>query len=295
MKKAAAFLLMAGILLTCSRKVYTPETWQKDKITIDGYIGDWPNPLRFYDQESGISYSISNDRYNIYFCCSITNEFLQNKLLLSGLELGIDTLGKKSFPVMMQYPAGTSPDITRNAVPNQQPGQGQDRRADRQSFKLKLLAEAREIKLTGFRSEVGHLVSVSPPNNAGISAAINFDQRGIMNYEAVIPFATFYKQSLAPSDSNKVFNYVIKINPSDKQGSTGGNYGGSRGGGMRGGGMRGGMGGGSMGGMGGGMRGGGMRGGGMSGGRMQEGGNYQRNASLSGTTKTTIKLKLAYR
>jgi hypothetical protein len=46
------------------------------------------------------------------------------------------------------------------------------------------------------------------------------------------------------------------------------------------------------------MRGGGMRGGEMHGSRMSEenGGNsFQRNANLTGTTKTTIKLKLAYR
>ena len=46
------------------------------------------------------------------------------------------------------------------------------------------------------------------------------------------------------------------------------------------------------------MRGGGIRGGGMNGNRMsgENGENsYQRGPNLSGTTKTTIKLKLAYR
>ena len=106
----------------------------------------------------------------------------------------------------------------------------------------------------------------------------------------MIPFSTFYKNELTPSDSNKVFNYRIKINP--VQGGTSG--GGSRGGGMGGGGMRGGgmggggmMGGGMRGGMGGGMR-GGMGGGGMYG-RNSYGNNgengYQRNSSSSGPTK----------
>ncbi len=56
-------------------------------------------------------------------------------------------------------------------------------------------------------------ILLSAQNNSGISAAINFDAKGIMNYEAVIPFSTFYKNELIPSDSNKVFNYRIKINP----------------------------------------------------------------------------------
>ena len=72
-----------------------------------------------------------------------------------------------------------------------------------------------------------------------------------MNYEAVIPFSTFYKTELVPSDSSRIFNYEIKINAPDKSNniSGGSNMGG---GGMRGGGMGGG----------GGMRGGGMGGGG---------------------------------
>jgi hypothetical protein len=113
-----------------------------------------------------------------------------------------------------------------------------------------------------------------------------------MNYEAVIPFSTFYRSELIPADSSTVFNFQIKVNPSANSGNTSGNSSGMRGGGMREGGMGGG------GGMrGGGMGGGGMRGGGMNGGRNAEyGGNgYQGNTNLSGVTKTTIKLKLAYR
>jgi hypothetical protein len=144
------------------------------------------------------------------------------------------------------------------------------------------------------------LISVIPPSNTGIKAAINFDNRGFMNYEAVIPFSTFYKNELTPSDSNKVFNYQIKVNGVNNSNNGGNNSNGTRGGGMRGGGMGGGGGmrGSGMGG-GGGMRGGGMGGGGgMRGGNRygDSGGNgYQRNANMSGTTKTTIKLKLAYK
>ena len=114
-----------------------------------------------------------------------------------------------------------------------------------------------------------------------------------MNYEAVIPFSTFYKNELTPADSNKIFNYEIKINPIANSNSGSNNNGGMRSGGTHGGGMGGG------GGMhGGGMGGGGMHGGGMNGrGRSGEttGNDYQKNASLSGVTKTTIKLKLAYK
>jgi hypothetical protein len=149
------------------------------------------------------------------------------------------------------------------------------------------------MELFGFKSHLGKIISLSPPNNTGISAAINFDERGIMNYEAVIPFSTFYKNELTPSDSNQVFNYQIKINSATKSDGGGNGGSGTGGGGMHRGGMRGG----GMGG-GGGMRGGGMRGGGMNDNRMSggnSGNDYRRNINPSGLTKTTIKLKLAYR
>jgi hypothetical protein len=300
MKKIVSVFFVICFLISCTNKIYNSSSWQSKKITVDGKIPEWSNPLRFYDQETGINYSISNDRYNLYFCCSISNEFLQTKILRSGLEFGIDTLGKKSFPVGIKYPVGNIPDLEPKTNINTQTNAGTNERPNRSAYKLKLLAEATEMQLVGFKPRLGKIISLSSPNNTGISAAINIDEKGSMNIEAVIPFSTFYKNELTPSDSNTIFNFRIKVNPVSTTNNSP-----NRNGGMSGGGMRGGMGGGGMrgGGMGGGMRGGGMGGGGMRGGGIygnrsgnDYGGNgYQRNANMSGTTKTTIKLKLAYR
>lgn len=296
MKKYISTIFSIFLFVSCSSKIYDSAGWQSQKVTVDGKINEWPNPLRFYDQETGISYNISNDRYNIYFAASISNDFLQTKILRSGLEFRIDTLGKKSFGVSFKYPIGnlSGTDHRPNNPPTKE---AMDKRPDRSSFKLSLLAEATEMQFIGFKPRLGKIIPLVVANNSGISAAINFDASGIMNYEAVIPFSTFYRSELIPADSGKVFNFQIKVNPLANSGNASGNSSGMRGGGMRGGGMGGGGGmrGGGMGG--GGMRGGGMRGGGMNGGRNGEyGGNgYQGNTNLSGVTKTTIKLKLAYR
>ena len=287
MKKIISAFFVICLFGSCANKVYYSSSWQSKKITVDGNIPEWSNPLRFYDQETGISYCISNDNYNLYFCCSITNEFLQTKILHAGLEFKIDTLGKKSFPVGIRFPIGNNNEMAPESKPNPQAKDDPNERRDRSTLQLKLLAEAREIELTGFKSNLGKIISVIPPNNTGISAAINFDTRGSMNYEAVIPFSTFYKNELMPSDSNTVFNYQIKINSIYKSNNGGYGSNGKSGGGMNRGGMHGG-----------GMRGGGMRGGGMNGERIpgENGGyGYNRNSNISGTTKTTIALKLSYR
>jgi hypothetical protein len=301
MKKIVFSCFVVCIFISCTRKVYNTSSWQSKKITVDGKIPEWSDPLRFYDQETGINYCISNDRYNLYLVCSISNEFLQTKILRSGLEFGIDTLGKKSFSVGIKYPGANISDKEVKSSTYPQTVTGSNERQDRSSFKLKLLAEATEIQLIGFKPHLGKFISLAGPNNSGISAAINFDMNGIMNYEAVIPFSTFYKNELTPSDSNTIVSYQIKINPAPGSKNSAGSGGGNRGGGMRsemgGGRMHGGGMGGGGGMHGGGMGGGGMRGGGMNGNRADNnGGNgYQRNANMSGITKTSIKLKLAYR
>jgi hypothetical protein len=298
MRKYISAIFLICLFVSCTNKIYDSAGWQNHKITVDGKINEWPNPLRFYDQETGISYNISNDRNNIYFAASISNEFLQTKILLSGLEFRIDTLGKKSFGVSLKYPIGNLSE--KDHKPNNpSTKEALDKRSDRSSFKLSKLAEATEIQLVGFKTKLGKIIPLAS-NSSGISAAINLDANGKMNYEAVIPLSTFYKTELHPADSSKVFNFQIKVNPMANSGNPSGNSGGTRGGGMRGGRMGGGMRGGGMGS--GGMRGGGMGGDGMSGGGMNGGRNSeyrgngtQGNTDLSGVTKITIKLQLAYK
>jgi hypothetical protein len=297
MKKIISGLITVFILSSCSSKIYYFENWQSKPVTIDGKLAEWSNPLRFYDQETGINYAISNDRKSLYFCCSVSNIALQTKILRSGLEFGIDTLGGKTFPVSLKYPAGNSSVPVTNGPP--EPGST----PSRSTFRMKLLAEATTIELTGFKPFAGKTITTTKPGDSGITAAITIDGNGIMNYEAVIPFSTFYKKELTPSDSNIVFNYQLKVKP--VPGATRGDNSGNRRSGLR---SEGGMRGAGMGG-GGGMRGGGMRGGGMSGGGMSGGGgmrgegmsgenrnnNFQKGSSMTSMTKTTIKLKLAYR
>lgn len=296
MKKIVTAFFLICILISCTNRIKYSSSWQRTKVTADGKIPEWSNPLRFFDNKTGINYTISNDYQNLYLCCSISDEFLQTKILRSGLEFGIDTLGRKSFKVSIKYPVGNMSKAEPVINSKQQTKAGSKERFDRSAFKQKLIAEAREMQLVGFKPGSGKMIRLSVPNNTGISAGINIDESGIMYYEEIIPFSTFYKNGLTLSDSNIVFNYQIKVNPLPKSNNNSYSNGGNRGSEMGGRGMRGGgMGNRGMrgGGMGGGMHGGGMRGRGMSG--NNAGSGYQRDASISGTTKISIKLKLAYK
>jgi hypothetical protein len=301
MKRIVPVFFVMYLFISCTSRLYYSSDWQSRIVTVDGKIPEWSDPLRFYDEENGINYTISNDHQNLYLCCSISNEILQIKILRSGLEFAIDTLGKKSFPVSIKYPIGNKsiPEPKRNT--NTQSEAGSNGRFDRSAYKLKLVAEAKEMQLVGFKPPLERVISLSDQNNTGVSAAIDFDKMGNMYYEAVIPFSTFHKSELTPTDSNTVFNYRIKVNPAPNLNIGQGRSSGMRGGGMHSGGMRGGgmrsgrMGGGRMGGdeMSGGRMGDRMNGSGVYGGIGKN--SFQRNTTVSGTTKITIKLKLAYR
>lgn len=126
MKKIVRVFFVMCLIISCSKRVYYSSDRQSNKVTVDGKISEWSNPLRFYDEKNRINYTISNDHQNLYLCCSISDEFMQTKILRSGLEFGIDTLGKKSFPVSIKYPIKneSNPEVNRNINPQTEPGKG---------------------------------------------------------------------------------------------------------------------------------------------------------------------------
>jgi hypothetical protein len=127
------------------------------------------------------------------------------------------------------------------------------RKQDMNELMSKMVLEQSQMQLLGFKN-AGN--GVSPlRNESGIAAAIKWDSTGVLAYETVIPFKTFYKDNLTSSSISKIWTICFVLNGieqvSDKKdsGDNAGNGGGRGGGGMGGGGgMRGG---------GGGMRGGG--------------------------------------
>ena len=69
---------------------------QNKEITIDGKGNDWPIPLKNYDSQTQISYSITNDNANLYFCFRTEDLKVQSRLIKMGFQISIDTKGRKS-------------------------------------------------------------------------------------------------------------------------------------------------------------------------------------------------------
>jgi hypothetical protein len=293
MKKIIPGICALIILASCTHTISDSLSWQHNAVTADGHISEWSNPLRFYDDKSHLNYTISNDRENLYLCLKVSDEASQAKILHNGVEFGIDTLGKKSFPIVFRFPL-------ENRVVTSKPGPGDNTqqvktgdRAARASMAQRMLNHADEGELKGFKGGLNGVLKL-PDSRSGISAAVNIDNQGILYYEAIIPFRTFFKSELSPADSGKAFSYSIRVKAlpeaparDRKNDDHGPSEGGTGPGGHPGGGgdMEGGGPGGHQGGMG---------PGGMQGGQRGPGGSSADN-DLNTTNQIVKKLKFVYK
>ena len=281
--KIIILVLFAALsLASCSHEICPATRWQETKVTADGKITEWPDPLQFLDDKTKISYAITNDRQNLYLCMRIADPATKMKIVRGGMEFRIDTLGKKKFPVSFGFPVANQMVLTHDLSNNHYQEEMPNGRPPRREMKQKILSPASEVQLAGFKQPHNGIVSLLG-NTAGISAAITIDSSGMFCYEAVIPFSTFYKRALSPTDTTLGFNFQIKINalpPPDEadRRAESAEAGGEMEGGHHGGGMQpGGMGGGGM------NQGGGHKGGGQ---------HYQTNSDLYSASLITRKMKL---
>jgi hypothetical protein len=289
LRKLLRSVFVLVLFTSCSHKIYDTLDWQGTKVTADGKIQEWPDPLRFFDEKSKLNYSISNDRQNLYIGMKISDEALKIKIIRGGMEFRVDTSGKKTFPIAFIFPVANDIVIVKHSANEAQPEKRYGGKSDHPGGNQKMLNHAEEFQLVGFKPPLEGTKSLID-NTTGISAAVSIDNLGIMNYEAIIPFKTFYKNELTYADTNTVFFYEIRIKALSAPTAHEGGGGSDRG--MGGGGMGGGMGGGHHGG--GGGQGGGMGGGGSHGGQHR---NYSESASgnsdLYVANKITKKMRFS--
>jgi len=262
---ASAPLLFIG---ECSSPLIYSSVWQDKPVTIDGKAKEWKIPLDYFDDKTKLNFSITNDKTNLYFCIRATEDETQKGIIHSGLQIWIDTTGGKKNQVGIQFP------ITERSAASVEPSSDKhskepsDETPAAHGLKEHYAGTHKQMKLTGFSNATNGLAEI--PNMYGINTCLNWDTNNIMIYEVCIPFNTFYKASLSPSDSSKTLGVSFTVTVKSKSSNVG-----------HGGGDMGGAGG--MGGMGGGMHGGGMGGG--------HGGHGGGESSSSNTESLTTHIK----
>jgi hypothetical protein len=277
-------------------KRMTPGAWQAQPINIDGSNKDWPSPYPEYDDKAMLGYAVSNDKDNIYITVETGDPATQLKILREGLTVWIDKTGNKDEVMAINYPIPMPPvkkdnnsqDANRAQPAHMQQGQNSSqpdkRRMDLEDKVRRLMSEAKEYSLQGFKS--CNLQYPIPENDScGIVVRLGLDADNEMVWEAVIPFKTFYnKAQITRADRGRAISVCFETTGEKKPaGQPAGNRGSS------GGGMRPSLGIGGMGGMG--MRMGGGHGGGNRGGQTPADNMME---SLYKSTKTYKKFGLAF-
>ncbi len=234
MKRAVLYISLITLILGCSQKVYEGTRWQGKQITIDGNADEWSLPLRFYDESSELNYQISNDRENIYIAVRTINKATAQQILLGGVRFELDTLLKGDyFPYGVRFPAyiesigtgqGHKPGRGNGPVgqEGQMPPKGNSgenapgNNSDPLSFNMPMDTT---IELKGFadREDIEEVVPFSEAS--GIIASLNMGEDNSLFMEMVIPFRTFYRDLLIPTDSNRIFRFLISLDESAYPGS----------------------------------------------------------------------------
>ena len=241
--------------------------WKTHEISVDGNDKDWEKPLNFYENNSGLTYAISNDNQNLYLVFSVSDQMKMRKLMRSGWSVELSSKEKKKkFDAILRFPevkmAGKGYQRESNELEN---------RAEGNLMIKDYRAQIPDILINGFKSGQTEL---KPSSRKDIQLGIGPDSDQNLIYEIAIPIQELIAEDLV--QLNELITLNVNVNAMTRP-SGGGSYGGGRSGG--GGGMGEGGGGGRSGG------GGGRMGGGMGGGRSGGGGHMgggERGGSGSG-------------
>jgi hypothetical protein len=210
-----SFAALLLLICSCSQPVYT-SLWQTAQVKADGNPTEWSKPLKHYDATTKLQFTFSNDLQNMYVCIRATDETAQQKILKGGLELWIDTTGNTKERIGIKFPLPEAEAKSAQRNENRQEEISRDTRS-----KKKFRSDKTEMELVGFKGAAGGVMPIK--NIYGIATNINMDSLDILTYEAIIPFKTFFKDSLSARDSLKVIGLKIVLNgvPTAKKGGKG--------------------------------------------------------------------------
>jgi hypothetical protein len=226
MRKIISFLclLLLIIFRLSAQEDVSASQWQGKPVVIDGNDDEWNKPFHFFDNSSGLIFTMTNDSKNLYLCFSNNDRAKTGKMMAAGWSLQmVSSEKKRKFDATISFPK--SADIAM--------------RADFTSVVSMYKATIQTVKTKGFVSANGDL----PINSKdGLAIGIGTDSTEKIVYEIKIPIKELMEE--AKVQLNETITLDITINAMDKpsgqiSGATEGRSrvsGGSRGGGRMGGG-----------------------------------------------------------
>ncbi|HTH82576.1 MAG TPA: hypothetical protein VL490_06555 [Mucilaginibacter sp.] len=163
-------------------------------VSVDGNIKEWGD-LAYTNDKAKISYTISNDKNNLYLVVKTKDHEKQSDILGSGITFSIDTKGRKRNSYAVTFPVSGMGEPTEFVD------------MDAQQLRSKIeLSKFRKVKVEGFKGIDDKEINFS--NLTNIKISIGYDEDGSLVYEEAIPLNLFN----ANDQLDKEWSYNIKIN-----------------------------------------------------------------------------------
>ena len=202
----ASLIVFLVLLSACSHKTIFKNQWQSSTVIVDGNGEDWKFPLRYFDSESKLNYTISNNAENLFICIRTSDKTALTKITQAGMQIWIDTLGKNNKHIGVEFPLsaierGAEEENTNTLLMS---------KADITSFQKEVSVKYNEMFLTGFKPPLS--ARTFKKDTSGLSVTVNYDLVSGLIYEAIIPFKTFLKDKLNASDSTKKLSFCVILN-----------------------------------------------------------------------------------
>jgi hypothetical protein len=214
-------------LVACSPRLVVPVMWQQQAANV-ATADAWADPAGF-DKETALQYVISNDSQNLYVLLKTDDPVTQMKILRAGMELAIDTLGRKKGHVIVSFPRPLAVGAMLEGVPRGERSRtGQP--ADRIDMYRNILARHDRMVLSGFPNHPNGQLPLL--NEGGICVGVEIDSTGLMSYRAILPLSSFYREGIGEEDTRRRFGLLVTVKGlSMTPGAAGGMQEGSRQGG----------------------------------------------------------------
>ncbi len=229
MNKGIFSLVTIISLMACSQQIYHTINWQINPVMVDGISKEWKIPLKNYDSSLKLNYEFSNDNKNLYFAARTSDQSTIQQIMHDGLSIELDTVyGDNSYPFSIKYPVMQGPPQMepQNGQNSLQLGAGKpNMNTNQNSTDTNKMPQdfqsgqnnnffqipAKEIMLFGFNGIEEDSVTVPFSKTNGIFAQYSTDSEGILFYEIVIPFNTFFKPEISANDTTTIFSCRLTV------------------------------------------------------------------------------------
>ncbi|MGV3509684.1 MAG: hypothetical protein ACO1N7_10380 [Sphingobacteriaceae bacterium] len=229
LRMAIVFLTALGLgKISSAQNVQENPVWATQPVKVDGKTNT--TDFGAFNKSTKLFYTMSNDDKNLYMVIKSSDNSNNNKIMMGGITLTINTDGKRkekdgfliTYPLIVRQQAsrGQSSGGQRQVYGGGREGgqrssggsfgqrtQSTSNAADSTTIarRKQQLASVKEIKVFGFNTITDSLISIYNEHN--ILVAANFDEKGAFVYELSIPL-----NLLGLTEVNNEFAYNVKIN-----------------------------------------------------------------------------------